>query len=846
MLISDGNYGTNLAAPLRAPQAAQLRGQTLAIVDTGNHQLVVIDLAAGAAHRLGGLGTSAAAEGFLFPGALTFTAADRLYVADSRNRHLDEYRAVGGVWSWQGAVTPFAAIQPPVGDLVDVAAGAAGSLLVLEASGRLLSVDLATGTAAVVLADARWREPVALCCAGAKLWVADAQTHTVYEYDAAYAAVRTIGGYGATPGRLRAPRGVAVDAIANLLFVSEGVGARISTFDLAGAALEQLVLPADLPHALARASLDPTGRVLVADAAANRIQAVTAQGAAAPSLNLKRVSFGTVGVGYRVAASLGVANPGPQALVVSLVAVRGTDFSLDAAAPALPLTVAAGASGALPIRFAPTRQGVSYGEVLVATTSTASPALSALLVGEGLAADPVAVGLVLDVSGSMAQLSGTLTKIERLHQTASLMTDLLSAPGQNELSVTRFSTQSALSVARAGISAANTAAVEQTIAGLAAGGSTSIGAGLQTAIADLGPSAIAQKTLVVITDGMENTPPLIANVPIPTGTRVYTVGLGLPQFVDAAKLESLATQNGGYFQVTDGDDLLLAKFFVQVFADIVGQEVATDPTSTFQPGQAIDYPVWLTAADRELTLIVAWERARSRFDFELIAPSGRTVPSSQASWRVVRDRYLAARVPLRGSRHAAVGRWTVRVRAGALAAGTEDAVVTLLIDSDTRLRWELEGRSEKPRAADRPHEASPALGQPPFPPRGGAPLPPHGLRRSDDLIVRALPAGPDLKISRAVVEIRPPTESLAAARGRVAGIDLDHRKLAHHCEERKPSPVPPIVELARVDKAGTCALAAVRLQGPDGVYSLRMKVSGLTATKQRWQRERTFHVLVQP
>ena len=113
---------------------------------------------------------------------------------------------------------------------------------------------------------------------------------------------------------------------------------------------------------------------------------------------------------------------------------------------------------------------------------------------------------------------------------------------------------------------------------------------------------LARRNLIVLTDGMENTAPLIAVVPIPSNTTVYTVGLGLPQFVDVAKLETLATRNGGYFQVTDGDDLLLAKFFVQVFSDVIGQQVAADPPVVFQAGQAQDFEVWVTRGDRELDL----------------------------------------------------------------------------------------------------------------------------------------------------------------------------------------------------------------------------------------------------
>jgi sugar lactone lactonase YvrE len=845
MLTADVTLGAAFAPALNGPQGVAILQQTAAVADTANHQLVIVDLTAPAApsQRLGARGTSAAAEGFLFPSAVAFTAADHLYVADSGNRHLDHYARAAGVWAWQNSIAPFAALNPPVGDLVDVCAVSATSLLVLEAGGRLLSVDLAAGTSAVALADARWQRPFAIGRAGNSVWIVDAATHTVYEYDQAFAAVRSFGGYGVNAGRLRTPHGIAIDAAAGRVYVAEAVGARVSVFDLAGTPIEQAVLPSDAAHGLGRGALVAAGRALFADAASNRLQGVTSLAAGVASLNVATLEFGPVGIGYRVTGTIAVQNGGAAASSVTGVSVRGAAYQLSTTSPSFPVSVPAGNTLALPITFAPTRGGRSFGEVIVTTASVAASVLSARLSGEGLAVEPVAIGLVLDTSGSMSQSSGALPKIERLHQAADLATDLLAGAGINELSVTRFSSAATVPFARATLTSANVAAAQQSIDALTAAGSTSIGGGLQASLADLSATMLTRRHLLVMTDGMENTAPMIANVPIPAGTTVYTVGLGLPQFVDAAKLETLASRNGGYFQVTDGDDLLLAKFFVQIYSDVIGQQVATDPPVAFRPKHTREFPVWITRDDRELTAVVAWEHAGAAFDVELVDPRGRSVPRANLSL-VARARYLIVRVALRGTRMAAAGRWLVRVHAGALPGAQENAVVTALVDSDLHARWELEARTERKEVGEKPVDSTATTELAAFPPRG-VPQPPSGLRVGDGLALRVLPATAGARITRAVLELRPPAASLADELRRASAIDLDDPKHKDTGAE-KVRHASQTEHHGRVSAGGRHASFGLNLNGPDGVYWVRVQVEGMTAHHERWQRERSFHVMVHP
>jgi hypothetical protein len=451
--------------------------------------------------------------------------------------------------------------------------------------------------------------------------------------------------------------------------------------------------------------------------------------------------------------------------------------------------------------------------------------------------------LVLDTSGSMSQLSGTLPKIDRLRQAADLATDLLASAGINELSVTRFSNAATVPFTRATLTTANLAAAHQALNALSAAGSTSIGAGLQASLMDLAPTLLTRRNLLVMTDGMENTAPMIATVPIPADTTVYTVGLGLPQFVDAAALEALASRNGGYFQVTDGDDLLLAKFFVQVYSDVIGQQVATDPPVVFRPKQTRDFPVWITRDDRELTVIIAWESLGTAFDIDLVDPHGRLIPRADVSI-VARGRYLIVHAALRGTRSAAAGQWVVRAHARALPKERENAVATVLVDSDLHVRWELEARTDRKGIGEKPIDSEATTEPAPYPPRG-VPRPPSGLRVGDGLELRALPATNGVRIARAVLEVRPPADSLVAELRRASRINLDDPKNKHldaekvrHAKEAKHQ--------ARLDAGGRSAGFALNLNGPDGVYWIRVQVEGVTAHHERWQRERSFHVMVHP
>ena len=83
------------------------------------------------------------------------------------------------------------------------------------------------------------------------------------------------------------------------------------------------------------------------------------------------------------------------------------------------------------------------------------------------------------------------------------------------------------------------------------GGSTSIGAGIQTGRQALNAApGFDVDSLVVLTDGMENTPPMIADVAADINALTYSIGFGKPENISVAALQAISGNLGGYLLIT--------------------------------------------------------------------------------------------------------------------------------------------------------------------------------------------------------------------------------------------------------------------------------------------------------
>jgi len=431
----------------------------------------------------------------------------------------------------------------------------------------------------------------------------------------------------------------------------------------------------------------------------------------------------------------------------------------------------------------------------------------------------------------MSESSGALSKIERLRAVSTMMVDLISENQLDELTVASFSTSAAVGVPLSALNPATVSAAQGVIAGLTANGATSIGGGLSLGLGQLASSTLTRRNVIVLSDGKENTPPMIADVPIPGGTRVFTVGVGLAALLDVDKLELLATENGGYFQLTDGNDEQLAKFFTQIASDLFGQQIAVDPVLTMRQGQLQDIPVQLCDSDHSATVVLTWENPNAVFDFGLVSPSGVSLGSAALTWSRTAPRHRIGRLPLRGSRWFRPGAWTVRVIPQQMPRATDVAVLSVSVVSDLHVNWVLTADRERRIRARPPKGAEAYAGPALFPPPPSFHFPPAGLHPGDTLVVdvafAALGHGARLIGGEAVV--RSPAVSLSELARHFGGLDLDKRTdrdirrehdglIKHLASRLGRRPVRRRTYKPQIARDGASLSFRPPLTGPDGIY----------------------------
>jgi hypothetical protein len=282
--------------------------------------------------------------------------------------------------------------------------------------------------------------------------------------------------------------------------------------------------------------------------------------------------------------------------------------------------------------------------------------------------------LVLDRSGSMGELgfTGVKTKVQEAREATALFIDLLRTDRTHRVGLATFSTSSALDFALAPINAANKdtligpapARNAGIVGAITPGGSTTIGGGLQQGQTALPPpgASVNLPAILLLTDGLENTPPMIADVEAMLGsTRLCIVGFGSEGSVDGPRLTGLARSHGGIY-TRAGEGLQLKKFFVLCFGNIFQTAVAMDPFAVIAEGATQATPIPLSVCGEEaLTVVLSWQRDSQSLQLSLVTPGGNAVTSttpgvtvsSGSTWM-----YLRLPMPLAGERD---GTWQVQV-----------------------------------------------------------------------------------------------------------------------------------------------------------------------------------------
>lgn len=330
------------------------------------------------------------------------------------------------------------------------------------------------------------------------------------------------------------------------------------------------------------------------------------------------------------------------------------------------LSAAAGAFNVCQVAYS------AAGAVITALANPAGPAV------------PVDVMLVMDRSGSMAG-PGTSgpgrTKMIEARDAASLFVQLVATGAGHRMGMVSFSTTASTPPDEPPGNFTNGKQNQLvgptppydggSIGALAPGGMTSIGDGIQKAMAALQglPASSNQRALLLMTDGLENTAPLVAAVEGMLGTtEVHAVGFGTEAQLDGALLNRLAADHGGiYTRANDG--LELEKFFGLCFGNIFESGSLVDPIIVLKEGQPESGALPFDVCEEErVTVIVGWNDPTVAVEAVITTPGGATVvagagvtiDSARTWW------FAKVDLPYQGER---AGAWQVRVRRKVVTGG---------------------------------------------------------------------------------------------------------------------------------------------------------------------------------
>jgi hypothetical protein len=339
----------------------------------------------------------------------------------------------------------------------------------------------------------------------------------------------------------------------------------------------------------------------------------------------------------------------------------------------------------------------------VAGNDSSNPSQMITMTCNGIPPIPIDAVLVLDRSGSMDQRLGGDTaarKIEAMRSAAQLFGDLLNFRAESvsdvdadQIGLVRYNQTSDVYLPLApakdshydtliDTSLAEVAVLDP--AQLLPAGETGIGGAMNTAASMLVGSPTTRKhVMVLLTDGIENRSPSIADVQASIFSAdpdldAYAIGLGSDAAIDADKLQSISNAGADGFHQVD-DDLTglgrfrLEEFYFKIFSDAADLELAVDPSyhiDLSMPDPVIVDTAIITTSDKSAYFLsLDAPEYRPFYDLELVSPRGEVlmvgaeiggVPvqiKARNSYRVFR--VVFPELALSGSY---VGTWKLRLR----------------------------------------------------------------------------------------------------------------------------------------------------------------------------------------
>jgi hypothetical protein len=310
------------------------------------------------------------------------------------------------------------------------------------------------------------------------------------------------------------------------------------------------------------------------------------------------------------------------------------------------------------------------------------------------------VMIVFDRSGSMSLDAGTgRTKIEEARDAAALFIQLVQSDGASQIGLVSFSTAASgpVDFALQPVNDVNKLALTGPapftggiVGGIVTDGTTSIGDGLEAA-RDQMLSPDTSRSILLLTDGLQNTPPLIADVTGLDGINISAVGFGAASSLNGALLTELSeTHNGIYMRAGDGLDL--KKFFALAFGNIFAAGALLDPPGRLNGRDKESKPIrFNVCGERAITIVVGWNKAEAELAITAKTPGGAAITSSSSGVGHATGRtwaFLRIKLPYGGERN---GSWSVsvsRAGGGLGVAGPIDYFINVIADGGAKLtRW---------------------------------------------------------------------------------------------------------------------------------------------------------------
>lgn len=276
-----------------------------------------------------------------------------------------------------------------------------------------------------------------------------------------------------------------------------------------------------------------------------------------------------------------------------------------------------------PIAYA--RLWLSYTSTTAGSTSSGSVTVKCNETGQQwvipinantVARQKAAITFVFDHSGSMIEDAGDgAIKVQKLREAANIFVNVM-LPGDG-IGIVRFNeaAQILMPITDVGIPFIGAGRIAATgiinSNQLDPGGNTSIGDGVVKGKQNL-DAAISPhydvKAMLVLTDGMENTSPMLSAVGSSITANTFAIGLGLPSNISTGALTTLCAGHNGYLvvtgSITSDQSTLLIKYFLQILAGITNANVVLDPISVLTPGAIHRIPFTITEADMGIDVLL--------------------------------------------------------------------------------------------------------------------------------------------------------------------------------------------------------------------------------------------------